>query len=30
MLAINDMFVLSRENVASYFKEDVERYFSAS
>lgn len=30
MLAINDMFVLSRENIASYFKEDVERYFSSS
>lgn len=29
ILAVNDMYVLSQENVLSFFKEDVERYFNS-
>lgn len=29
VLAVNDMYVMSHENVASFFKEDVALYFSA-
>jgi len=29
MLAVNDLFIMGREHVASFFREDVERYLAA-